>query len=137
MVHDAADVPGGPASLDSVKMAFDEQRLISDAGLLLSATLAERLGLEQLVDDSVWLGYRTPGAALPGRKVMSLVLADQTDAQDPAHSITFNTLANPHDSTSSRYPAARSGCGLRLPPALPDALTTAGDRWRSAHSITP
>ena len=73
MVHDAADVPAGPASLDSVKVAFDEQRLVSDAGLVLTATLAERLGLEQLVNDSVWLGYRTPGAALPGRKVMSLV----------------------------------------------------------------
>ena len=44
MVHDAADVPGGPASLDSVKVTFDEPRLVSDAGLLLTATLAERLG---------------------------------------------------------------------------------------------
>ena len=32
MVHDAADVPAGPARLDSVQVAFDEQRLISDAG---------------------------------------------------------------------------------------------------------
>ena len=87
MVHDAADVPAGPASLDSVKVAFDESRLVSDAGLLLTASLAERLGLEQLVNDSVWLGYRTPGAALPGRKVMSLVHgmlagADSIDQMD-------------------------------------------------------
>src|SRR5450631_2444600 len=73
MVHDAADVPVSPASLDSVKVVFDEQRLVSDAGLLLTATLAERLGVEQLVNESVWLGYRVAGAALPGRKVMSLV----------------------------------------------------------------
>jgi hypothetical protein len=73
MVHDAADVPAGPASLDSVKVRFDEQRLVSDAGLLVTATLADRLGIEQLVNESVWLGYRVPGAALPGRKVMSLV----------------------------------------------------------------
>lgn len=73
MVHDAADVPAGPASLDSVRVAFDEQRLVSDAGLLLTATVAERLGIEQLVNESVWLGYGVPGAALPGRKVMSLV----------------------------------------------------------------
>ncbi|MBV9683805.1 MAG: IS1380 family transposase, partial [Solirubrobacterales bacterium] len=52
---------------------FDEQRLVSDAGLLLTATLADRLGIEELVNESVWLGYRVPGAALPGRKVMSLV----------------------------------------------------------------
>ncbi|MGH2892266.1 MAG: hypothetical protein ACRDPM_03235, partial [Solirubrobacteraceae bacterium] len=73
MVHDAADVPAGPASLDSVRVKFDEQRLISDAGLLVTATLADRLGIEQLVNESVWLGYRVPGAALPGRKVLSLV----------------------------------------------------------------
>ena len=73
MVHDGADVPAGPASLDSVRVAFDEQRLVSDAGLLLTATLAGRLGVEELVNESVWLGYRVPGAALPGRKVMTLV----------------------------------------------------------------
>jgi Transposase DDE domain group 1 len=73
MVHDAADVLGGLASLDSLKVVFDEQRLVSDAGLLLTATLAERLGVEQLVNESVWLGYRVPGAALPGRKVLSVV----------------------------------------------------------------
>ena len=73
MVQDAADVPSGPAALDSVRVSFDEPRLVSDAGLLVTATLAERLGLEGLVNESVWLGYRTPGAALPGRKVMSLV----------------------------------------------------------------
>ena len=73
MVHDAADVPAGPATLDSVRVSFDEPRLVSDAGLLVTATLAQRLGLEELVNESVWLGYRTPGAALPGRKVMSLV----------------------------------------------------------------
>ncbi|MDQ2760584.1 MAG: IS1380 family transposase [Actinomycetota bacterium] len=73
MVHDGADVPEGPANLDSVRVCFDEQRLISDAGLLVTATLAERLGIEQLVNESVWLDPNTPGAALPGRKVMSLV----------------------------------------------------------------
>jgi Transposase DDE domain group 1 len=73
MVHDAADVPAGPTSVDSVRVVFDEQRLVSDAGLLVTATLADRLGVEELVNESVWLGYRVPGAALPGRKVMSLV----------------------------------------------------------------
>lgn len=73
MVHDAADVPAGLASLDSVRVRFDEQRLVSDAGLLVCATLAERLAIEDLVNESVWLDPRAPGAALPGRKVMSLV----------------------------------------------------------------
>jgi hypothetical protein len=73
MVHDAADVPKGPESLDQVRVVFDEPRLISDAGLLLAGTLADRLGLEELVNDSVWLDAKAAGAAMPGRKVMSLV----------------------------------------------------------------
>jgi PII-like signaling protein len=73
MVHDAADIPVGPASLDSVQVQFDEQRLISDAGLVLCASFAERLGIEGLVNESVWLDPNAPGAALPGRKVMSMV----------------------------------------------------------------
>jgi Transposase DDE domain group 1 len=73
MVHDGADASAGPASVDSVHVQFDEQRLISDAGLLLTASLADQLGIEETVNESVWLDPRAPGAALPGRKVLSLV----------------------------------------------------------------
>ena len=73
MVQDQSDVIEGPASVDQIAVVFDEQRLVSDAGLLLSASLAGRLGIERVVNDSVWLGHEVPGAALPGRKVMSLV----------------------------------------------------------------
>jgi hypothetical protein len=70
MVHGAADVPAGPASVDSVRVQFDEQRLVSDAGLLLTATLAERLGIEELVNESVWLDPSAPSPrALPDRSV--------------------------------------------------------------------
>jgi len=44
MVHDAADVPEGPVNLDSVRVAFTEERLASDAGLLVTATLAGAVG---------------------------------------------------------------------------------------------
>ena len=56
-----------------MQVEFSDERLVSDAGLLIAGTLAERLGVEELVNESIWLPYRTPGAALPGRKVMSLV----------------------------------------------------------------
>jgi hypothetical protein len=46
----------------------------SDAGIVLTATLARRLGIEALVDESVDLGER-PGAANVGAKVMTLVSA--------------------------------------------------------------
>lgn len=73
MVHDQSDVVVGPASPDQVAVIFDEERLVSDAGLLLAASLAGRLGIEQLVNGTVFLGAGVPGAAMPGRKVMTLV----------------------------------------------------------------
>jgi hypothetical protein len=64
---------GAAVKLDRVGVAFDDERLVSDAGLLLPATLAGRFGLERLVNETVRLGEGVPGAALPGRKVLSLV----------------------------------------------------------------
>jgi Transposase DDE domain group 1 len=60
--------------LDQVDIAFDDERAVASAGLLLPATLAERLGIEQAADQLVDLGDR-PGAARPGRKLLTLVHA--------------------------------------------------------------
>ena len=38
-------------SLDRVDVTFDDDRLVADAGLLLPATLAQHLGLRELVND--------------------------------------------------------------------------------------
>jgi hypothetical protein len=64
----------GPVGLDGVTVAFDDERAVADAGIVLTATLARRLGIEALVDESVDLGER-PGAANVGAKVMTLVSA--------------------------------------------------------------
>jgi hypothetical protein len=69
MVH--AD---GPVGLDGVAVVFDDERAVADAGIVLAATLADRLGVEELVEQTVDLGQR-PGAANPGAKVMTLVSA--------------------------------------------------------------
>ena len=60
--------------LDQVDIAFDDEHAVASAGLLLPATLAERLGIEQAADQLVDLGGR-PGAARPGRKLLTLVHA--------------------------------------------------------------
>ena len=60
--------------IDGLAVVFDDDRVVADAGLILPATLVGRLGLEGLVDMSVGLG-RGPGAARPGRKVMTIVHA--------------------------------------------------------------
>jgi hypothetical protein len=59
-------------TLDQLDIAFDDTHAIANAGLLLPATLAERLGIEQAADALIDLGER-PGAAHPGRKLLTLV----------------------------------------------------------------
>jgi Transposase DDE domain group 1 len=57
--------------LDRLRVEFDEERAVANAGLLLPATLAMRLGIEQFVDETVDLSGR-PGGARPGRKLLTL-----------------------------------------------------------------
>jgi hypothetical protein len=61
--------------LDGVRVVFDDDRVVSDAGIALVATVAGRLGIEALVGRFVTLRRDRPGAANPGRKVMALVFA--------------------------------------------------------------
>lgn len=70
---------------DSVAVEFDDERLVANAGLILTSTLSRRLGLERLVEETVDLGER-PGAARPGRKVLSLchAMAAGADSIDDA-----------------------------------------------------
>jgi hypothetical protein len=72
MVTDFAVRPG--RRLDRLEAVFDDQRVVANAGVVLSATLAERRGVEALVDESVSLSDRSAGARA-GAKVLSLVHA--------------------------------------------------------------
>ena len=63
---------GGEERLDRLVLAFDDECAVANAGLVLVGTLAERLGIEQIVDDTLDLGERA-GAARPGRKLLTLV----------------------------------------------------------------
>ena len=64
-----------PAGLDGVQVKFDDERVVCDAGVMLVATLAERLGIEALAQRLVRLRRDGAGAANAGRKVMALVYA--------------------------------------------------------------
>ena len=59
-------------TLDRVAVTFDDDHAVAAAGLMLTGTLAQHLGLENIIDDCVDLAGR-PGAYRPGRKAMSLV----------------------------------------------------------------
>ena len=57
---------------DRIRIVFDDHRLVANAGLLLPATLAQHLGLRELVDYHLDLGS-APGRANTGDKMMTLV----------------------------------------------------------------
>jgi hypothetical protein len=59
---------------ESAVVVFDDERAVANAGVMLPALLAGRLGIEALVEESVDLGARE-GAANPGRKVMTMLSA--------------------------------------------------------------
>ena len=63
MVHDDE-----PVGLDGLQVVFDDERVVSDAGIALVATLAERVGIERLAARLVRLPRDRPGAANAGAR---------------------------------------------------------------------
>lgn len=59
-------------SLDAIGVIFDDDHSVADAGLIQTATLAQHLGLRELLDASVDLGD-APGRANVGHKAMTLI----------------------------------------------------------------
>ena len=60
-------MPASSHVLDRVDVTFDDDHAVANAGLVLPATLLDRLGLEAAVDKIVSVGYR------PGRKAATVV----------------------------------------------------------------
>jgi hypothetical protein len=61
-------------TVDRLSVAFDDDRLVADVGLLLPATLARHLGIKGLVEEHLDLGTR-PGRANVGDKLLTLVMS--------------------------------------------------------------
>jgi hypothetical protein len=59
-------------SLDRLAVTFDDDHAVANAGLILSATLAQHLGMKELFDEFVDLGD-APGRANVGLKAMTLI----------------------------------------------------------------
>jgi len=70
VVHDDEHV-----GLDGLRVEFDDERAVLDAGVMLVATLAGRLGIEAAAGRLVRLRRDRAGAANAGRKVMAILFA--------------------------------------------------------------
>ena len=104
--------------LDRIHVAFDDHRLVDNAGLLLPATLALHLGLVELVDHHLDLGS-APGRANTGDKLMTLVASALAggDCIDDAAALLAGVL----------------GCRVKSPSTLGTFLRSF--RWGHVHQL--
>ena len=67
---------GSSHILDQLDTCFDDPHAVANAGLLLAATLAERLGIEQAADQVIALGERAGRARAAGWRIRGADHAD-------------------------------------------------------------
>src|SRR3954447_16188121 len=68
--------------LSRVRVKFDEPNLVPSAGLLPAAALAQRLGVEQLVDDRLTLAGPGPASGAKELTVLGSMLASGDSIRD-------------------------------------------------------
>ncbi len=109
-------------NLDQLRTAFDDDRLVGDAGLLLPATLARHLGLQQLVDDHLDLGD-APGRANAGDKLLTLV----------ASALAGGDCIDDSDALRAGGTARVLGCTVKAPSTLGTFLRSF--RWGHVRQL--
>ena len=105
-----------------IQIAFDDHRLVSNAGLILPSTLALHLGLPQLVDRHLDLG-RAPGAANTGDQIMTLV----------ASALAGGDCIDDADGLRAGRTARVLGCVVKAPSTLGTFLRSF--RWGHARQL--
>ena len=107
---------------DRIQIAFDDHRLVANAGLLLPATLAQHLGLRELVDSHVDLGD-APGRANPGDKLLTLV----------ASALAGGDFIDDADVLRAGGTAGAIGCVVKAPSTLGTFLRSF--RWGHVRQL--
>ena len=107
---------------DRIRIAFDDHRLVANAGLILPATLALHLGLPQLVQNHLDLGD-APGRANTGDKVMTLV----------ASALAGGDCIDDADVLRTGGTARVLGCVVKAPSTLGTFLRSF--RWGHARQL--
>ena len=107
---------------DRIQIAFDDHRLVANAGLMLPATLARRLGLPQLADRCLDLGH-APGRANTGDKLMTLV----------ASALAGGDCIDDADALRSGGTAGVLGCTVKAPSTLGTFLRSF--RWGHVRQL--
>ena len=103
-------------------VTFDDHRLVANAGLLLPATLALRLGLSRLVDRHLDLG-NAPGRANTGDKLLTLV----------ASALAGGDCIDDADALRSGSTGRVLGCKVKAPSTLGTFLRSF--RWGHVRQL--
>jgi hypothetical protein len=77
-------------SPDRLRVTFDDEGLVANAGPLLVATLAARLGVGRIVEQTIRMAGLV-GGARPGRKILTLVHAIVAGASHIDHADVLRT----------------------------------------------
>ena len=107
---------------DRIHVVFDDHRLVANAGLIIPVTLAQHLGLGELVDRHVDLG-RAPGRANTGDKMLALV----------ASALAGGDCIDDADVLRSGGTAGVLGCVVKAPSTLGTFLRSF--RWGHARQL--
>ena len=107
---------------DRIRIVFDDHRLVANAGLLLSATLAQHLGLRELVDRRLDPGG-APGRANTGDKLLTLV----------ASALAGGDCIDDADALRAGGTAGVLGCVVKAPSTLGTFLRSF--RWGHVRQL--
>ena len=110
------------SSPDGIHIAFDDHRLVNNAGLILPATLALHLGLPQLVQQRLDLG-NAPGRANTGDKIVTLV----------ASALAGGDCIDDADVLRTGRTASALGCVVKAPSTLGTFLRSF--RWGHVRQL--
>ena len=111
-----------PERSDRIHVAFDDPRLVANAGLLLPVTLAGRLGLGELVENNLDLGD-APGRANAGDKILTLV----------ASALAGGDCIDDADALRSGSTGRVLGCTVKAPSTLGTFLRSF--RWGHVRQL--
>ena len=107
---------------DGIHIAFDDHRLVNNAGLILPITLARHLGLSQLVQERLDLGD-APGRANTDDKIMTLV----------ASALAGGDCIDDADALRTGGTACTLGCVVKAPSTLGAFLRSF--RWGQVRQL--
>ena len=107
---------------DRIQIAFDDHRLVANAGLILPVTLAQHLGLRELVDNHVDLAD-APGRANAGDKMLTLV----------ASALAGGDCIDDADVLRTGGTASAIGCVVKAPSTLGTFLRSF--RWGHVRQL--